>query len=71
MVVVSNGHVTFGLQRLLVAEFALPPLYVDGNPLVTSQPHEIESRYILNTDKKPWSLYQMVALLPVWDNPLR
>jgi hypothetical protein len=53
------GDVIFGLQRSLAADSIsrFPPLDANGKLSITYQSIESESRYVLNTMRKPCMVY--------------
>jgi hypothetical protein len=67
VVELSNGDETSGSGRLLAAEIDKPPLLTNEKSQMTCERHAIDSKLVLNTNRKPWSLYRLVTLLPVSD----
>lgn len=59
------SDVIFGLRSPLAADFAFAPLCVNGIRSILSLTLEIHSQYVLNPNKKLWSLYRMVTAFPV------
>jgi hypothetical protein len=57
----SNGDVTRCLGRPLAADFDYPPLTTNLKPLITSKRFELHGKYVLNTNRKPWSKFQMMT----------
>jgi hypothetical protein len=67
MVTLSIDDVTSGLGRPLAAELDKPPLLTNGKSHITCERCAIDRKLVLNTNRKPWSLYLLVTSLPVSD----
>jgi hypothetical protein len=67
VVALSTGDVTSGLGRPLAAEIDKPPLLTNEKSHITCERCAIDRKFVLNTDRKPWSLYRLVTSLPVSD----
>jgi hypothetical protein len=63
----SIGDVISGIARLLAAEIDKPPLLTNEKPHITCERYAIDSKLVLNTNRKPWSLCHLVMSLPVSD----
>ena len=57
----SNGDVIYCLERPLAADFDYPPLTTNLKTLITSKRFELHGKYVLNTNRKPWSKFQIVT----------
>jgi hypothetical protein len=66
-----NGNVTSGSRRLLAAEIDKPPLLTNEKTQITCERCTIDTKHVLNTNRKPWSLYRLMTSLPVSNAPLR
>jgi hypothetical protein len=69
MVALSFDDVTSGLGRPLAAEIDKLPLLTNEKSHITCERYAIDSKLVLNTNRKPWSLYRLVTPLPVSDIP--
>jgi hypothetical protein len=67
MVALSTGDVISGLGRPLATEIEKPPLLTNEKSHITCERYAIDSKLVLNTNRKPWSLYRLVMSLPVSD----
>lgn len=65
MIALSYDNVTSGSVHPLAAEIDISPLWKIKNMRLTYQWCILDKKCILNTNSKPWSLYQTVTLLPV------
>jgi hypothetical protein len=62
-----TGDVTSVLGRPLAAEINKPPLSTNENSYIPCERCAKGRKFVLNTDRKPWSLYRLVTPLPVSD----
>jgi hypothetical protein len=70
VVELSNGDVTSGLARPLAAEIDKSPFFdCRRKSHITRERYTIDPKHVLNTNRKPWSLYHLVTSLPVSDAP--
>jgi hypothetical protein len=67
MVELSNGDVTSGLRHRLAAEIDKRPLLTSQNTHITCERYTIDSKHVLNTNRKPWSTNRLVTSYPVCD----
>jgi secreted Zn-dependent insulinase-like peptidase len=65
VVELSNSDFTSGLRRLLGAEIVKRPLMTSQETPVTSERYTVDSKHVLNTNRKSWSTNQLVASFPV------
>jgi hypothetical protein len=63
----SIGDVTSGLARLLAAEIVKPPLLTNEKSNKTCEQYAVDSKIVLRTNRKPWSLCHLVMPLQVSD----
>jgi hypothetical protein len=70
VVELSIGDVTSGLARPLAAEIDKSPLFESGRKShIIRERYTLDPKHVLDTNRKPWSLYQLMTLLPVSDAP--
>jgi hypothetical protein len=67
VVELSIGDVTSGLRRPLAAVIDKRPLLTSQKTPMTSERYTVDSKHILNTNRKPWSINQLVTSFPVCD----
>jgi hypothetical protein len=67
VVEVSNSHVTSGSRRPLAADIDKPPLLTCEKLPMTGERYAIDSKLVLNSFRKAWSLYRLITSLPVCD----
>jgi hypothetical protein len=70
VVELSIGDVTSGLARPLAAEIDKSPLFDSRRKShITRERYTLDPKHVLDTNRKPWSLYHLMTLLPVSDAP--
>jgi hypothetical protein len=57
VVELSNGDVTFGSRRLLAAGIGKIPLRTNEKTQTTCERYTTDTKHVLDTNRKPWSLY--------------
>jgi hypothetical protein len=67
MITLSIDDITSGLGRSLAAESDKPPLLTIEKSQITCERCAIDRKLVLNTNRKPWSLYLLMTSLPVSD----
>jgi hypothetical protein len=67
MVNLSVDDVIFRSRTPLAAEIDKPPLVTKEKSHITCERYAIDRKLVLNTNRKPWSLYRLVTSLPVSD----
>jgi hypothetical protein len=67
VVKLSNSDATFDLTRPIAGEIDNPPKLIPEKSNVTCERYVIDSKHVLNTHRKLWSLYRLLTSLPVCD----
>jgi hypothetical protein len=69
VVELSINDVTSGLARSLVAKIDESPLFDSKRKShITRERYTLDPKHVLGSNKKPWSLYYLMTLLPLLDN---
>jgi hypothetical protein len=67
VVELSNDDFTSGLRRPLAAKINKRLLLNFQKMPITSERYTVDSKRVLNTNKKPWSANRLVASIPACD----
>jgi hypothetical protein len=57
----SNDELTSSLTRPLAAEILKRPVLTSQKIPITSERYTVDSKHVLNTDRKPWSTNRLVT----------
>jgi hypothetical protein len=63
----SNGDFTSGITRHLAAEIVKPSLLTSQKSPITSERYTVDSKHVLNTNRKPWLTNRLVMALLICD----
>jgi hypothetical protein len=67
VIALSNGDFTSGLRRPMAAEIDKRPLLTSQIIPITSERYTVDSKHVLNSNRKPWSTDRLVASFAVCD----